>query len=73
MLSLQINGIAVDNKSLSDCEALLRSCRDTLSISLMKVSSPAHTGTHKHLRLPLGVFYLWDFKRQKAEILNNTK
>ncbi|XP_030195412.1 disks large homolog 5 isoform X2 [Gadus morhua] len=33
---LAINGIAVDNKSLSDCEALLRSCRDTLSISLMK-------------------------------------
>ncbi|KAK0145509.1 Disks large 5 [Merluccius polli] len=33
---LAINGIAVDNKSLSDCEALLRSCRDSLSISLMK-------------------------------------
>ncbi|KAG7251603.1 hypothetical protein CRUP_002845, partial [Coryphaenoides rupestris] len=31
-----INGIAVDNKSLSECEALLRSCRDSLSVSLMK-------------------------------------
>ncbi|CAL8303007.1 unnamed protein product [Lota lota] len=40
---LAINGIAVDNKSLSDCETLLRSCRDSVSISLMKVSPSAHT------------------------------
>lgn len=33
----QINGIALDNKSVTECEALLRSCRDTLSLSLMKV------------------------------------
>ncbi|XP_078147009.1 disks large homolog 5-like [Centroberyx gerrardi] len=33
---LAINGIALDNKSLSECEALLRNCRDSLSISLMK-------------------------------------
>lgn len=35
--SWQINGIALDNKSLTECEALLRSCRDSLSLSLMKV------------------------------------
>lgn len=34
---LQINGIALDNKSVTECEALLRSCRDSLSLSLMKV------------------------------------
>lgn len=38
-IALQINGIAVDNKSLSECEALMRNCRDSLSISLMKVKS----------------------------------
>lgn len=36
--STQINGIAVDNKSVTECEALLRGCRDSLSLSLMKVS-----------------------------------
>ncbi|TMS22152.1 Disks large-like protein 5 [Larimichthys crocea] len=34
---LAINGIALDNKTLSECESLLRSCRDSLSISLMKI------------------------------------
>lgn len=34
----QINGIALDNKSVTECEALLRGCRDSLSLSLMKVS-----------------------------------
>lgn len=33
---LAINGIALDNKSLSECEALLRNCRDSLSVSLIK-------------------------------------
>uniref|UniRef100_UPI0037E9C252 disks large homolog 5-like isoform X2 n=1 Tax=Semicossyphus pulcher TaxID=241346 RepID=UPI0037E9C252 len=33
---LAINGIALDNKSLSECESLLRNCRDSLSVSLMK-------------------------------------
>uniref|UniRef100_A0A667YJW2 Discs large MAGUK scaffold protein 5 n=1 Tax=Myripristis murdjan TaxID=586833 RepID=A0A667YJW2_9TELE len=33
---LAINGIALENKSLSECEALLRNCRDSLSISLVK-------------------------------------
>lgn len=33
----QINGIALDNKSVTECEALLRSCRDTLSLSITKV------------------------------------
>uniref|UniRef100_A0AAR2LFY8 Discs, large homolog 5b (Drosophila), tandem duplicate 1 n=1 Tax=Pygocentrus nattereri TaxID=42514 RepID=A0AAR2LFY8_PYGNA len=36
---LAINGIAVDNKSLSECEALLRDCRESLSLSIMKVST----------------------------------
>uniref|UniRef100_A0AAR2LMJ6 Discs, large homolog 5a (Drosophila) n=1 Tax=Pygocentrus nattereri TaxID=42514 RepID=A0AAR2LMJ6_PYGNA len=35
---IAINGIAVDNKSVTECEALLRGCRDSLSLSLMKVS-----------------------------------
>uniref|UniRef100_A0A8C3A1Q6 Discs, large homolog 5a (Drosophila) n=1 Tax=Cyclopterus lumpus TaxID=8103 RepID=A0A8C3A1Q6_CYCLU len=34
---IAINGIALDNKSVTECEALLRSCRDSLSLSLMKV------------------------------------
>uniref|UniRef100_A0A8C2E8R0 Discs, large homolog 5a (Drosophila) n=1 Tax=Cyprinus carpio TaxID=7962 RepID=A0A8C2E8R0_CYPCA len=34
---IAINGIALDNKSLSECEALLRGGRDSLSLSLMKV------------------------------------
>uniref|UniRef100_A0A7N8X4T3 Discs, large homolog 5b (Drosophila), tandem duplicate 1 n=1 Tax=Mastacembelus armatus TaxID=205130 RepID=A0A7N8X4T3_9TELE len=33
---IAINGIALDNKSLSECESLLRNCCDSLSISLMK-------------------------------------
>ncbi|XP_034041643.1 disks large homolog 5a isoform X2 [Thalassophryne amazonica] len=33
---IAINGIAVDNKSVTECEALLRSCMDSLSLSLMK-------------------------------------
>ncbi|XP_065805741.1 disks large homolog 5-like isoform X1 [Labrus bergylta] len=33
---LAINGIALDNKSLSECESLLRNCQDSLSVSLMK-------------------------------------
>ncbi|XP_030629771.1 disks large homolog 5 isoform X2 [Chanos chanos] len=33
---LAINGIALDNKSLNECEALLRNCRESLSLSLMK-------------------------------------
>lgn len=38
ILPSQINGIALDNKSVTECEALLRGCRDSLSLSLMKVS-----------------------------------
>ncbi|KAG5855733.1 hypothetical protein ANANG_G00052270 [Anguilla anguilla] len=33
---IAINGIALDNKSLSECESLLRNCHDSLSLSLMK-------------------------------------
>ncbi|KAF3704333.1 Disks large -like protein 5 [Channa argus] len=33
---LAINGIALDDKSVSECESLLRNCIDSLSISLMK-------------------------------------
>nr|XP_020460621.1 disks large homolog 5-like isoform X2 [Monopterus albus] len=33
---LAINGIALDNKSLSECESLLRNCCDSLSVSLIK-------------------------------------
>ncbi|XP_078055662.1 disks large homolog 5a isoform X10 [Mustelus asterias] len=34
---ITINGIALENKSLTECEALLRNCRDSVSLSLMKV------------------------------------
>ncbi|NXQ06958.1 DLG5 protein, partial [Vidua macroura] len=34
---IAINGIALDNKSLTECEALLRNCRDSLTLSLVKV------------------------------------
>lgn len=34
---LNINGISLDNKSLSECENLLRSCRDSVSLSVLKV------------------------------------
>ncbi|XP_055758844.1 disks large homolog 5-like isoform X8 [Salvelinus fontinalis] len=33
---IAINGIALDNKSVTECETLLRNCRDSLSLSLMK-------------------------------------
>uniref|UniRef100_A0A672P6N6 Discs large MAGUK scaffold protein 5 n=1 Tax=Sinocyclocheilus grahami TaxID=75366 RepID=A0A672P6N6_SINGR len=33
---LNINGISLDNKSVSECESLLRSCRDSVSLSLLK-------------------------------------
>uniref|UniRef100_A0A8D2LYV6 Discs large MAGUK scaffold protein 5 n=1 Tax=Varanus komodoensis TaxID=61221 RepID=A0A8D2LYV6_VARKO len=33
---IAINGIALDNKSLTECEALLRNCRESLALSLMK-------------------------------------
>nr|XP_012617907.1 disks large homolog 5 isoform X4 [Microcebus murinus] len=32
-----INGIALDNKSLNECESLLRSCQGALTLSLLKV------------------------------------
>ncbi|XP_076142316.1 disks large homolog 5a isoform X2 [Alosa pseudoharengus] len=41
---LAINGIALDNKSLTECEALLRSCRDSLSLSLMKFFPQSSSG-----------------------------
>ncbi|XP_019902707.2 disks large homolog 5 isoform X2 [Esox lucius] len=33
---IAINGIALDNKSLSECESLLCSCREVLSVSVIK-------------------------------------
>ncbi|KAL4698618.1 hypothetical protein H8959_011275 [Pygathrix nigripes] len=36
-----INGIALDNKSLNECESLLRSCQDSLTLSLLKVCPQA--------------------------------
>ncbi|KAM4704287.1 disks large homolog 5 [Rhinophrynus dorsalis] len=35
-----INGITLDNKSLTECETLLRGCRESLSLSLLKVVLP---------------------------------
>ncbi|XP_053548098.1 disks large homolog 5 [Bombina bombina] len=44
-----INGITLDNKSLTECEALLRSCRDSLSLSLLKVIPPATSWSGQNL------------------------
>ncbi|XP_051968922.1 disks large homolog 5-like isoform X3 [Xyrauchen texanus] len=33
---LNINGISLDNKSVSECENLLRSCRESVSLSILK-------------------------------------
>uniref|UniRef100_A0A3B5BFG6 Disks large homolog 5-like n=1 Tax=Stegastes partitus TaxID=144197 RepID=A0A3B5BFG6_9TELE len=41
---LAINGIALENKSLSECESLLRNCRSSLSISLMKFLPQSSSG-----------------------------
>ncbi|XP_028989821.1 disks large homolog 5-like isoform X2 [Betta splendens] len=41
---LAINGITLDDKSLSECESLLRSCCDSLSISLMKFLPQSFSG-----------------------------
>ncbi|KAI3365195.1 hypothetical protein L3Q82_010292 [Scortum barcoo] len=41
---IAINGIALDNKSLSECESLLRNCRDSLNISLMKLLPQSCSG-----------------------------
>ncbi|XP_062852169.1 disks large homolog 5a isoform X2 [Trichomycterus rosablanca] len=41
---IAINGIALDNKSVTECEALLRGCRDSLSLSLMKFFSQSTSG-----------------------------
>uniref|UniRef100_A0A3Q4HH54 Discs, large homolog 5b (Drosophila), tandem duplicate 1 n=1 Tax=Neolamprologus brichardi TaxID=32507 RepID=A0A3Q4HH54_NEOBR len=41
---LAINGIALDNKSLSECESLLRNCRNSLSLSLMKFFPQSYSG-----------------------------
>ncbi|XP_066550032.1 disks large homolog 5a isoform X3 [Amia ocellicauda] len=41
---IAINGIALDNKSLTECEALLRNGRDSLSLSLMKFFPQSSSG-----------------------------
>ncbi|KAL0964592.1 hypothetical protein UPYG_G00326160 [Umbra pygmaea] len=41
---IAINGIALDNKSLTECETLLRNCRDSLSLSLMKFFPHSSSG-----------------------------
>uniref|UniRef100_A0A8C8M818 Discs, large homolog 5a (Drosophila) n=1 Tax=Oncorhynchus tshawytscha TaxID=74940 RepID=A0A8C8M818_ONCTS len=41
---IAINGIALDNKSVTECETLLRNCRDSLSLSLMKFFPHSSSG-----------------------------
>ncbi|XP_026870974.2 LOW QUALITY PROTEIN: disks large homolog 5a [Electrophorus electricus] len=41
---IAINGIALDNKSVTECEALLRGCRESLSLSLMKFFPQSTSG-----------------------------
>ncbi|XP_062831940.1 disks large homolog 5 isoform X3 [Anolis carolinensis] len=42
---IAINGISLDNKSLTECEALLRNCRESLTLSLMKVFPPSSSSS----------------------------
>ncbi|XP_075697912.1 disks large homolog 5 isoform X3 [Rhinoderma darwinii] len=44
-----INGISLDNKSITECEALLRSCRESLSVSLLKVFPPTTSWSGQNL------------------------
>ncbi|XP_056387323.1 disks large homolog 5 isoform X3 [Hyla sarda] len=44
-----INGIALDNKSIIECEALLRGCRESISISLLKVFPPTTSWSGQNL------------------------
>uniref|UniRef100_A0A8C8VIL6 Discs large MAGUK scaffold protein 5 n=1 Tax=Pelusios castaneus TaxID=367368 RepID=A0A8C8VIL6_9SAUR len=46
---IAINGIALDNKSLTECEALLRNCRDSLTLSLMKVFPPSSSWSGQNI------------------------
>ncbi|KAJ8264329.1 hypothetical protein GJAV_G00147910 [Gymnothorax javanicus] len=46
-----INGIALDNKSLTECEALLRNCRDVLSLSLIKFFPQSCSGQNLYENL----------------------
>ncbi|KAJ8013811.1 hypothetical protein DPEC_G00033660 [Dallia pectoralis] len=41
---IAINGITLDNKSVTECETLLRNCRDSLSLSLMKFFPHSSSG-----------------------------
>ncbi|CAB1343842.1 unnamed protein product, partial [Coregonus sp. 'balchen'] len=41
---IAINGIALDNKSVTECETLLRNCRESLSLSLMKFFPHSSSG-----------------------------
>ncbi|OCT58753.1 disks large homolog 5 isoform X2 [Xenopus laevis] len=44
-----INGISLDNKSIMECEALLRSCQESLNLSLMKVVPPNTSWSRQNL------------------------
>ncbi|XP_073723345.1 disks large homolog 5 [Misgurnus anguillicaudatus] len=41
---LNINGISLDNKSVSECENLLHSCRDSVSLTILKVFPQSLSG-----------------------------
>ncbi|XP_077595272.1 disks large homolog 5-like isoform X1 [Stigmatopora nigra] len=41
---LAINGISLDNKSLPECDALLKTCRESLCISLAKFLPQSYSG-----------------------------
>uniref|UniRef100_A0AAY4A2P9 Discs, large homolog 5a (Drosophila) n=1 Tax=Denticeps clupeoides TaxID=299321 RepID=A0AAY4A2P9_9TELE len=43
-----IGGIAVDNKPLSECEALLHDCRESVSLSLLKFFPHSLSGQNLH-------------------------
>uniref|UniRef100_A0A8C7TXC1 Discs large MAGUK scaffold protein 5 n=1 Tax=Oncorhynchus mykiss TaxID=8022 RepID=A0A8C7TXC1_ONCMY len=47
---IAINGIALDNKSLSECEALLRSCRDALMTTCLLPQSCSGQSIFENLR-----------------------
>ncbi|XP_041830353.1 disks large homolog 5-like isoform X2 [Melanotaenia boesemani] len=78
---LAINGIELDNKSLSECESLLRSCSNSLSISLMKFLPQSCSGqnlfetlrdSEKSLRLQSSEIHIRNCRNSKHNCSTQT-
>ncbi|XP_037836590.1 disks large homolog 5 isoform X2 [Kryptolebias marmoratus] len=78
---LAINGIELDNKTLSECESLLRSCGNSLSISLIKFFPQSYSGqnlfetlrdSEKTLRLQSGEIHTRSCRNSKHNCSTQT-